>query len=100
VLTQQKPNLSEVELKFEYGNTNFHTAVLPIGTLEIHENQIIIKLGEDQTCCKAKDRAETPEEAAAACCSPIVEITKKPRVNLSDLIATNGNSCTPGSGCC
>jgi len=99
-VSKVRPNLSEVELKFEYGNANFHKAVLPIGTLEIYENQIIIKLGADQTCCKAKDRAETAEEKAAACCSPVVEISKKPRVNLSNLIATNENSCTPGSGCC
>lgn len=95
-----RPNLKDVELKFEYGNADFHTAVLPIGKLEIHENQIIIKLGTDQTTCKAKDRATTAEEAAAACCSPIVKVAKKPQINLSDLMAKSENTCEPGKGCC
>ena len=57
----------------------------------------------EQTCCKAKDRAETEEEKAAACCSPVVvmESQQKPKFSLSSLIATkNENACTPGSGCC
>lgn len=97
-----RPGFQDVEIKFEYGNSTFHTAILPVGTLEIHEQQILIKLGADQTSCKAKDRATTPEEKAAACCSPvvIVESQEKPKLNLSNLIASDKNACTPGSGCC
>ncbi len=95
-----RPNLNDVELKFEYGNANFHAAILPVGAVEVLQNQIIVKLGEEKTCCKAKDRATTPEEKAVACCSPVSEVAQKPLVNLSNLMATKNNSCEPGGGCC
>ena len=88
-------------MKFEYGNANFHTALLHVNQMQIHTDKVIVKLGTEQTCCKAKDRAETPEEKAVACCAPVVLADEaKPKVNLSDLIASGNNSCTPGSGCC
>lgn len=101
VVNKVRETWGDVEMKFEYGNTNFHTSILPVGQIEIHQNKIIVKLGQTMTACKAQDRATTPEEKAAACCSPIVEMKEvsKPKVNLSDLVTSN-NSCTPGSGCC
>lgn len=96
-----KPILADTELKFEYGNDSFHTAVLPVSDVQVYENQIIVKLGVDATCCKAKDRATTPEEKAVACCSPAdVVVSSKPKFSLADLVITDGNKCTPGGGCC
>lgn len=96
-----RPNLKDVELKFEYGNIDFHKAILPVGSVMVLENQIIVQLGADQTCCKAKDRAITEQEKAEACCvTPTVEVEKKSKVNLLNLIATSGNTCKPGGGCC
>lgn len=97
-----KPILENTTLKFEYGNDSFHTAILPISDIQVLQNQIIVKLGKDETCCKAKDRATTEEEKAAACCvtAPVIEKSAKPKISLTDLIASNGNSCTPGGGCC
>jgi hypothetical protein len=97
-----RPTLGGVEVKFEYGNDDFHTSVLPVRAMKVFNNQIIVQLGIDATSCKAKDRATTPEEKANACCSPadVVQIQKKPMVNLSNLLTTKENVCTPGGGCC
>jgi hypothetical protein len=97
-----RPTLGGVEVKFEYGNDDFHTSVLPVRAMKVFDNQIIVQLGIDATSCKAKDRATTPEEKANACCSPadVVQIQKKPMVNLSNLLTTKENVCTPGGGCC
>ncbi|MFT5834300.1 MAG: hypothetical protein ACI97N_001938 [Cognaticolwellia sp.] len=97
-----RPTLTDVAIKFEYGNDSFHTAVLPVGTMEIYDNQIIVKLGKEETTCKAKDRATTPEEKAIACCAPadVVQIKKKPMVDLLNLVNSKEESCAPGSGCC
>jgi len=101
VVNKKRETWGDVELKFEYGNTGFHTSILPVGQVEIHKDKIIVKLGQTMTTCKAQDRATTPEEKAAACCGPVVEVAEisKPKVNLSDLVASN-DVCTPGSGCC
>ncbi len=97
-----RPTLANTVIKFEYGNEDFHTAVLPVSAVDVLGNQVIVKLGKDQTCCKAIDRATTPEEAAVACCGTeeVIEKAQKPKINLSNLIAKSTNSCTPGSGCC
>lgn len=101
VVNKVRETWGDVEMKFEYGNADFHTAVLPVGQIAVHGDKIIVKLGADQTSCKAQDRATTPEEKALACCSPVVLVEEqaKPKVNLSELVTSN-NSCTPGSGCC
>ena len=101
VVNKVRETWGDVDMKFEYGNANFHTALLHVNQMQIHTDKVIVKLGTEQTCCKAKDRAETPEEKAVACCAPVVLADEaKPKVNLSDLIASGNNSCTPGSGCC
>lgn len=68
----------EVEVKFEYSNPNFHTAQLFVNSFEVNANQLIMKLGVEQTDCKAKDTCGVPVKVDAQ------EI----------------NSCAPGSGCC
>ena len=87
-----RPINKEVEVKFEYGNSLFHTAVLSVGEVEIAE-AITVKLFTESTTCKAQDRATTPEEKATACCPP------QPKLKIQMVVAS-GESCEPGSGCC
>lgn len=77
-----RPTLADAEIKFEYGNANFHTAILPVAAIETTDHQIIVKLHTENTTCKAKDRAITPEGKASACC-----------VSSSSAATTNENSC-------
>ncbi|EMS34446.1 hypothetical protein C943_03665 [Mariniradius saccharolyticus AK6] len=85
------------EIKFEYGNSKFPTAILPIHQIKDTGNALIVQLVPDQTTCKAKDRATTPEEKAAACCAPV---TEEPKIRISLASLQTANSCEPGSGCC
>jgi hypothetical protein len=85
------------EIKFEYGNSLFPTAVLPIHQIKDIGNALIVQLIPDQTTCKAKDRATTSEEKAVACCGPVSE---KPKVRVSLASLQKANSCEQGSGCC
>lgn len=73
-----KPMEKEVEVKFEYSNSDFHTAQLFVNDFEINANQLIMKLGVEQTDCKAKDECGVPIEVGMQ----------------------EANSCAPGSGCC
>jgi len=102
VVDKVRETWGDIEMKIEYGNANFHTAILPVGQIEIHGDKMIVKLGEGQTSCKAQDRATTPEEKAVACCAPVVLLEEqvKPKVNLSNLITSNDSCCSPDSGCC
>ncbi|MFK7812689.1 MAG: DUF6428 family protein [Maribacter sp.] len=68
----------EVEVKFEYSNSDFHTAQLFVNSFEINGDQLIMKLAVEQTDCKAKDECGVPVEAGMQ----------------------EDNSCAPGSGCC
>lgn len=86
------PIFKDVEVKFEYGNSLFHTAVMGVGEVEIGD-AITVKLFTENTTCKAQDRATTPEEKAAACCPP------QPKIKVQ-LVEMSGESCAPGSGCC
>ncbi|WP_435579402.1 DUF6428 family protein [Gilvibacter sp.] len=65
-------------VRFEYGNSVFHTAQLFVNDYEIRGNQILLKLAVAPTDCKAKDICGVPEPA----------------------VAEASNSCSPGSGCC
>ncbi|GAA4280029.1 DUF6428 family protein [Gaetbulibacter aestuarii] len=66
----------EAEIKFEYGNTTFHTAQLFVNDFEIQGDHLIIKLAVQKTDCKAKEACGIAEpEAIAAgkaepCCEP------------------------------
>ncbi|WP_162417946.1 DUF6428 family protein [Cyclobacterium roseum] len=87
----------QAEIKFEYGNAVFPTAVLPVHQVKDTGNALIVQLVPDQTTCKAKDRASSPEEKAAACCGPVSE---KPKINVSMTSLQPADSCEPGSNCC
>ncbi|WP_223552157.1 DUF6428 family protein [Aestuariivivens sp. NBU2969] len=76
---KMKPFQLTSEVKFEYGNTTFHTAQLFVNDFEIRGNNLIFKLAVEKTDCKAKstcsvqDSNDKPELAAAEvepCCSP------------------------------
>lgn len=72
-----KPMEKDVEVKFEYSNSVFHTAQLYVLSHQIKDNQILMHLGVEKTDCKAKETCGVPETAEVA------EV-----------------SCTPGGGCC
>ena len=73
-----KPLDQDAVIKFEYGNTTFHTAQLPVQSVEISQQQLKVKLIPDITDCKAKDECGIPAEATT----------------------TVSGGCEPGSGCC
>ena len=75
---QMKPYDMDAEIKFEYSNDTFHTAQLFLNDYSISEKQVILKLGVQQTDCKAKETCGVPEPA----------------------MAEAEGCCTPGSGCC
>lgn len=69
-----KPFELDTEIKFEYGNTSFHTSQLFVNDFEIDNNNLIIKLAIEKTDCKAKDVCGVEPEMVvtndASCCSP------------------------------
>lgn len=97
VVNRSRETYPESEIKFEYGNSSFPTAVLPVNQIKDTGDALIVQLVADQTTCKAKDRATTPEEKAAACCGPAA-VSVKPKLSLASVQAAA--SCAPGSGCC
>lgn len=62
------------EVKFEYGNAQFHTAQLFVNNSEIRNGQLVLALAVEKTDCKAKEACGVPESEAktteAACCTP------------------------------
>ncbi|MBT8264298.1 MAG: hypothetical protein KJN75_03090 [Muriicola sp.] len=73
-----KPMDLEAEVKFEYGNSKFHTAHLYVQEYQDLNARLLIKLGVENTTCKARDLCGE-------------EITKQVEVV---------NECAPNSGCC
>ncbi|WP_027065174.1 DUF6428 family protein [Maribacter sp. Hel_I_7] len=73
-----KPMEKDVEVKFEYSNSVFHTAQLFVLSHQIKDNQILMHLGIEKTDCKAKETCGIPE--------------------ITEQVAET--SCAPGSGCC
>ncbi|WP_242130853.1 DUF6428 family protein [Aestuariivivens marinum] len=79
---KMKPFQLTSEVKFEYGNTTFHTTQLFVNDFEIRGNNLMFKLAVEKTDCKAKSTCGTsttlstsePEEQHALveepCCSP------------------------------
>lgn len=74
-----KPFELEAEIKFEYGNSLFHTAQLFVNDYEIRNGNLMLKLAVEKTDCKAKEECGVPETVSAE---------------------TNESCCTPGGGCC
>ncbi|MFD0796179.1 DUF6428 family protein [Maribacter chungangensis] len=73
-----KPLEKEVEVKFEYGNAQFHTAQLFVHNHHVAGGQLIVALGINATNCKANGTF----------------------VNLVQLESVSDNGCTAVSVCC
>lgn len=70
VVEKVRPTFKTTELKFEYGNASFHTAILPVQAVEVTD-KIVVKLGAEHTTCKANDRAkEASFQGLEMACSP------------------------------
>ncbi|MCQ0110172.1 DUF6428 family protein [Zhouia amylolytica] len=96
LVEKMRPTFQNVEVKIEYGNKNFHTAILPVHNIQVYEDKLIVKLVQEHTTCKAKDRATTADEKADACCSAPAKPEKK-KIKLAEV---QENACSPGNGCC
>ncbi len=59
----------DTEIKVEYGNTNFHTAVMKINNHKIKANQLIIQLFEEKTLCKAPSNPKENNQKTSCCSS-------------------------------
>jgi hypothetical protein len=68
------------EVKFEYGNSLFHTTQLFVDDFEIRGSKLLLKLAVTKTDCKAKETCGIPETVEAN--------------------SANEICCSPGSGCC
>jgi hypothetical protein len=78
-LSEEKLGIEDWEVEVEYqGET--------IGKYGLDFNGSHFLLTTKMTDCLARENCGIPEQ--------------KPRIRLSALVATDGNSCTPGSGCC
>lgn len=64
----------DTQVKFEYGNSQFHTTQLAVSSFEVLNQAILIKLTTEQTDCKAKDLCGIPEQnienKEQSCCEP------------------------------
>ncbi|GGZ12534.1 hypothetical protein GCM10007049_00280 [Echinicola pacifica] len=90
-----RPTYKDTELYFEYSNPQFGLTILPVDQVQISDNRVLVVLGQSNTTCKAKDRASTDEEKAAACCgTPAAPAVAKVNVR------PKNQSCAPNSGCC
>lgn len=76
---------ADAVVKIEFGNSNFDTRQMLPQKIYADGDNLIVDLRPDTVQCKANDRGES--------CGP------KPKIQLKNL-AADGNSCTPGSGCC
>jgi len=65
-----KSLMLETELKIEYGNENFPTSVMPIGSIKVENNKVVVSLFTEATRCKANDVCGVSEEVEeeAVCC--------------------------------
>ncbi len=69
----------EAVVRFEYGNSLFHTAQLHVLGGQVLENNLVIRLSVQPTDCKAKETCGVPEPAQVGAVS---------------------GGCDPNSGCC
>lgn len=76
---RMKPFHMEAEVKFEYGNKQFHDTHLFVDDYEIQGDNLIFKLAIIKTDCKAKATCGVPETTE---------------------VLENATSCAPESGCC
>ncbi len=85
-------------VKIEFGNTAFDTRQMLPAAIIVDGQNLVIDLQPDTVQCKAIERGGACGTTADGdeCCTPVA----KPKLPLINLVTGNGNSCTPGSGCC
>lgn len=66
VVEKTRPTFKDTEVRFEYGNASFHTAVLAVDSVDISD-KIVVRLQGTKTTCKANDRAATFQGLELAC---------------------------------
>ena len=89
-----KPLKPETELKLEYGNDQFSTAVMPVRDIKIQDTRLLVSLFAEATQCKANDLCGLPEADEE---KPIfAEQNSKIKHSNSRVMS----SCEPNSGCC
>lgn len=67
-----KPLKRDTELKIEFGNKYYPTSVMPIEKIDISDDEVIIRLYQEATRCKANDTCgNTGEIEETACCSDV-----------------------------
>lgn len=76
-----KPMVRDAEIKFEYSNSDFHTAQLFVNDYAMDEQSLVLKLSVEKTDCKAKETCG------------VVDTSEK-------VVAEAASGCTPGGGCC
>ena len=72
---KMKPYALDSEVKFEYGNSAFHTAQLFVNDFEINGQNLVVKLAVNKTDCKAKEICGYDDVLESIskdepCCSP------------------------------
>ena len=69
---RSQPLLHESLLKFEYGNSGFHTAQLHVAGAFLEGDSLVVALSPERTQCKASDLCGVPEPKSdvSACCEP------------------------------
>lgn len=89
-------------VKIEFGNSQFDTRQMYPGAFEISGDNLIVNLVPDATQCKAINRGGScgTTSKEEECCTPAKDLhIEKPKIQLQNLI-DDGQTCTPGSGCC
>lgn len=74
-----RPLWLDTEVKIEFGNARFHTAVMAVEKFNSAEERLTIKLFTEEPQCKAQE-----------VCGALVE----------ELASTEEDACSSGSGCC
>ncbi|MEN8790222.1 MAG: DUF6428 family protein [Flavobacteriaceae bacterium] len=64
-----KPMEMSAEVKFEYGNSSFHTAHLYVADASVNNDKLIFSLAVNKTDCKARVGSEITD-SKEACCPP------------------------------
>ena len=85
-------------VKIEFGNSQFDTRQMFPNDIAADGENLVVDLRPDAVQCKAINRGGScgTTDTGEECCTPVAA---KPKVELKNL-ATAGNCCTPGSGCC
>ncbi|TXN37328.1 hypothetical protein FVB32_03315 [Flagellimonas hymeniacidonis] len=76
-----KPMVKDAEIKFEYSNSDFHTAQLFVHDYTMDDQSLVLKLSVEKTDCKAKETCGVADSS-------------------EEVVAETSSGCAPGGGCC